>query len=306
MVCVPRSYNCYQVSYTGFKEEHSKYLHKGFQCANIQLLRFLSDSFERLNFGLVRLDAGSSHSKLAGNATAIVAFDPVKYSYTQQLISKERTLLECNPEISKIECLDDIKLEFQPTSSHDTMLSVDETHKALKVLHHAHPDFHGVLERSPDTAQPVTSCNMGFVQFENGHLTTKHLYRSCSKEHLTTGPQSIISHYEAHPNWQAKSLASMDTWTGETGPLYETVAASYAQVMMRSGEKFTTHGGNEVTMLAVRLKNSVSEALSIGPTIIGAHTDNEKILHLSVPKIFLITTEATHVYRSTFVNYSVS
>jgi len=281
----PNNTTAYSIKVSGLNGGHSGMdIHKGLGNANKIMNRVLFNGFEHFGLRISEINGGSLRNAIPRESIAHFVIDTV---------SKEPFLFETN------EIINNIKNEF---SSLEQNLSIEVT--AIKApekvmdlgvqegfIKSVYTALNGVYRMSPDITDLVeTSNNIARVIVKDGAIKVGCLTRSSSETGKYDLANAIRSAFElsgfeielsgSYPGWQpninSDILKIMDK-------LYEKIHGEKAKVA-------ACHAGLECGILGQNYPEM--DMISFGPTILGAHSPDERASISSTQKFwnFLLET----------------
>ncbi|MCL7987496.1 aminoacyl-histidine dipeptidase [Sphingobacterium sp. lm-10] len=255
-------------------------IHKGLGNANKLLMRVLDSVISEADARLYTVDGGGLRNAIPREATATLACrsadaagirDMVKR--TQQIIAKEYAATEPSLAISTTQENADDEL---------SVLTVESQQKFVAVCNVAH---HGVFRMSavfPDLVE--TSNNVARIVLKSGKYTILCLTRSAiqsSKEYLAMILRSTFEMLDAevafsgdYPGWEPEP----------EGELVQLTADTYRRLFNSEPSVCAGHGGLECGLIGKVYPNL--KMVSVGPTIRGAHSPDERASISSVAKFW--------------------
>jgi dipeptidase D len=251
--------------------------------ANKIMNRLLFDGYTNFGLQISEINGGSLRNAIPRESNAIVTVD---------LISKEAFLLETNLLINiiKEEFLTlepNLTVEIQEITSPENVMELGVQEGLLKSIYAAH---NGVYRMSPDIADLVeTSNNIARVILKDGHIKIGCLTRSSSESNKSDLANSLKSAFELsgfdvdlsgeYPGWQPNvNSAILDVVTN----LYKELHGEKAHVA-------ACHAGLECGILGQNYPEM--DMVSFGPTILGAHSPDERACISSTQKFWKFLLE---------------
>ncbi len=280
----PEQSIAFKISVTGLNGGHSGMdIHKGLGNANKIMNRLLYNGFEHFGLRIASIDGGSLRNAIPRESFAIITIDE---------ISKEPFLFEIG------ELIATIKKEFSTIESN---LSIDITSSELPdqimelgvqegLIKSIYAALNGVYKMSQDMDDLVeTSNNIARVIVKDGNITIGCLTRSSSESSKYDLANSLRSTFElagfevdlsgSYPGWQPNVNSEiLDVMSG----LYEELHGEKARVV-------ACHAGLECGILGQNYPEM--DMISFGPTILGAHSPDERVSIPSVHKFWKFTLE---------------
>lgn len=294
--CEP-DYKKYTIKISGLLGGHSGMeIHKGRANAIIELanvLKFMED--ENIDFYLVSIDAGKFDNVICPEAICEVVVSANDENKFKNLISKldgdlksEHQLTDKNITLTTKLVGDDI-LRPLNTVGADTIrpLSKESTSKLIDILVTI-PQ--GLIEISQEFINiPWTSLNLGVIKTESDKIVLSGLIRSNNdfkRLKLVRKFETIIKNAGGefldkghYPAWEYN----------KNSKLKEDILKAYKSAYGRDMEVVATHGGLESGLFIEKIKGL--EVVSIGPTMEGVHSIDEKLHIDTVGKLYSFLIE---------------
>lgn len=256
---------------------------KGLGNANKIMNRLLFDGFTNFGLRISEINGGSLRNAIPRESFASVVIDS---------ISKDAFLFETNL------LMDSIKEEFfslepnltiviQETKFSKKVMELGVQEGFLKSIYAAH---NGVYRMSPDISNLVeTSNNIARVIVKNGHIKIGCLTRSSSESNKLDVANSLKSAFELsgfivefsgeYPGWQPNINSE----------ILEVVSNLYENLHGEKANIVACHAGLECGILGKNYPKM--DMVSFGPTILGAHSPDEKASISSTQKFWKFLIE---------------
>jgi len=274
----PQNYFWFDVEVSGLKGGHSgSDIHVGLGNANKILARYLYSLHQESPIVLSKIDGGNLHNAIAREASATVGIP---------MASKERAIILLNILQADLENelpLDDrnVKLQIQstdaPTHSIDMQTSVD-----LILALYALP--HGVMGWSLDMPGTVeTSTNLASVKMKENQkiiVTTSQRSSTASLKNDTVNMVTIVFQLAGA---EAKSSDGYPGWKpNPDSPVLRVSKAVFEKFFGEKAKIISIHAGLECGLFLE--KNPKLDMISCGPTVMGAHSPDERLEISTVEK----------------------
>lgn len=148
---------------------------------------------------------------------------------------------------------------------------------------------HGVLTMSETLSETVeTSCNLARVNSELGRVNITMTARSLRAAGLDE-VKDRVSPIVERVNGAVVVAGGYPCWTPQRdSPLLDTASRAYEEVYRRTPVIQVVHAGLECGVIVAKVPEM--QAISIGPSIIGAHTPEEYVVPSSVPPTWALLT----------------
>jgi dipeptidase D len=267
------------ISVSGLNGGHSGMdIHKGLGNANKIMNRVLFDGFENFGLRIAELNGGSLRNAIPRESKATIVIDT---------ISKEPFFFEMNELIINIttefKSLEpNLSIEISETNLPEKVMSLGVQEGFIKSIYTA---LNGVYRMSPDIKDLVeTSNNIAKIVVKNGNISVNCLTRSSSETNKIDLANSIRSAFELagfevsfsgeYPGWlpniNSDILKVLDN-------LYEKLHGEKAKIA-------ACHAGLECGILGQNYPKM--DMVSFGPTILGAHSPDERASISSTEKFW--------------------
>ncbi len=267
----------YQISVKGLEGGHSGIeIHKGLGNANKIMNRLLLDAYENFGLQISNITGGSLRNAIPRESEAIVAIDS---------INEDVFLLEINLLITAIKAeqqrMDpNLTIELKKIRTPKKVMDLGVQEGIIKSLHTAH---NGVFRMSPEVEGLVeASNNIAKVQIGSGALKIDCLTRSSVLSSRTNVANSLRSAFElsgcevnfggAYPGWKPN----------RNSPILKVLDDTYYKLHNERAHIMACHAGLECGIIGEHYPNM--DMVSFGPTILGAHSPDERVSISSVQK----------------------
>ncbi|PHM68965.1 beta-Ala-His dipeptidase [Xenorhabdus sp. KJ12.1] len=280
---LPANYQTLQLTIKGLKGGHSGGdIHLGLGNANKLLARFLAEYSDELELKLIHLQGGTLRNAIPREGSTIIAvpaaqlpkLHQVKDNYLEML-KNEYAVAETNLTL----LLDDVKTLSQA-------LTADCQSRFIAMLN-TMPN--GVIRMS-DVAKGVveTSLNVGVVNMEEDHVEVICLIRSL----IESGKAYVVGMLNSLAKLSgAEATASGDYpgWQPDAdSPVMHLVRETYHQLFDSTPNIMVIHAGLECGLFKKPYPDM--DMVSIGPTIRGAHSPDERVHIKSVGQYWQLLT----------------
>lgn len=276
---VPSKTSGFQISVTGLQGGHSGMdIHKGLGNANKIMNRLLFNGFEHFGLRISEINGGSLRNAIPRESFAKIVIDDV---------SKKPFLFEIG------ELIETIRSEFK-TVDPNVSIEVKAIENPKKVMDlgvqegfikSIYAGLNGVYRMSPDIEDLVeTSNNIARVIVKDGEIQVLCLTRSSSESSKYDLANSLRASFElagfdveysgSYPGWQPNVNSG----------ILEILKAQYEQLFQSAPRVVACHAGLECGILGQNYPKM--DMISFGPTILGAHSPDEKVSISSVQKFW--------------------
>ena len=277
---IKKDYKNYSIRLTGLLGGHSGMeIHKGRAnaiCELAYVLRMMLD--ENIDFYLNSIDGGKFENVICPDAESLVLVKNSDVDKFQNLI------LKLNEKLKNEYILTDsnIKIVIESVENLKTLMTKDS---AINLIDTIFSLPQGLIEISQEFSNlPWTSLNLGIVETNDDKIILTTFFRSnedLKKEKIVKKYKTIVEDhggkfviYGEYPAWQYN----------KTSKFKEALIKTYKELYDKDMKIEATHGGLECGLLIQKIEGL--EAFSIGPTVLGVHSTDEKLKIDTVAKIY--------------------
>lgn len=280
---LPADYQTFKMTLKGLKGGHSGGdVHLGLGNANKLLARFLAGHSDDLGLKLLELQGGTLRNAIPREGYAIIAVPANKVAELQALRARYEDILK--NELAAVEpnlvlVLENIETKLQPLTA--------DCQSRFQFFLNAAPN--GVIRMS-DVAKGVveTSLNEGVVKMDEESAEVIFLIRSLidSGKNYVVNMLTSLSKLAgaefkaegAYPGWQPDA----------DSPVMQVVSQTYQDLFAKVPKVMVIHAGLECGLFKKPYSNM--DMVSIGPTIRGAHSPDERVHVESVGQYWKLLT----------------
>jgi dipeptidase D len=280
---LPANYQTLQLTLKGLKGGHSGAdIHLGLSNANKLLARFLAAHADELNLKLIHLQGGTLRNAIPREGVAVIAVPAAQLERLYQL--KDDYLEILANEYAAIEA--NLTLLLDETVASSQPLATDCQSRFIAMLN-TMPN--GVIRMS-DVAEGVveTSLNVGVVNMDEGKVEIVCLIRSL----IESGKDYVVEMLNSLAKLSgAKAVASGNYpgWQPDANsPVMHLVRETYHQLFASTPNIMVIHAGLECGLFKKPYPDM--DMVSIGPTIRGAHSPDERVHIKSVGQYWQLLT----------------
>jgi dipeptidase D len=280
---LPSGYQLVQINLKGLKGGHSGAdIHLGLGNANKLLARFLFSQWRNLGLRLISFNGGTLRNAIPREASAILAVGEDKFAELQNVC--DAYLRTLNAELTAVET----NLSFTVKTADCTQNPLtDASQSKVIALLNAMPN--GVIRMS-DAVEGVveTSLNVGVVTTEQDRLNVVCLIRSLTDsgkdyvaEMLGSLSELAGADFKAeggYPGWQPNPAS----------PIMHIVNDTYHKLFDAMPKVMVIHAGLECGLF--KKPYPEMDMVSLGPTIRGPHSPDEKVNIASVGRYWQLLT----------------
>lgn len=266
----PEGYTALEIKVSGLKGGHSgDDIHKGLGNANKILVRYLWKAYRELGLRLSSIEGGNLRNAIAREASAI-GLVPSKYKEEARVALNmlahdvEQELRHTDP---------GVKLGLGSCDQPDKVFSVDFQNKLINALY-ACP--HGVMSWSKEIEGLVeTSTNLASVQLKDDEILVTTSQRSSvesARDNIANMVNSVfelagarVEHSDGYPGWEPNMESHV----------LDVSVSTYKKLFGNLPEVKAIHAGLECGLFLQKYPGM--DMISIGPTIKGAHSPDERL-----------------------------
>lgn len=281
---LPKNASAYLITVKGLKGGHSgDDINKGLGNSNKILNRILYEGTFNYDINIASIDAGNLHNAIAREGKAVVMIlDKHKNTFLQfikdfhQIIKNE--LKHTDP---------DVEISIEPTENPAFILDEFTQCDLVQALY-ACP--HGVLAMDHSMENFVeTSTNLASVKMKNNQLIIATSQRSSvesKKEDACNMVASVfelinadIEHNEGYPGWTPNPDSQV----------LKVFNQAYVNLFNKKALVLAVHAGLECGLIGEKYPEM--DMISVGPTIRGVHSPDERLLIKTVQEVWDLTLE---------------
>ncbi|MDR2475950.1 MAG: aminoacyl-histidine dipeptidase [Bacteroidales bacterium] len=281
----PHDYFWFDVHVSGLKGGHSgSDIHKELGNANKILARYLYTLMQETPLVLSKIDGGNLHNAIAREASATAGIP---------LASKERAsallnILQANMLMELPADDRNLRLDIHSTEAPKEVIDA-QTGRNLLLALYALP--HGVLGWSFDMPGTVeTSTNLASVKMKDNHqiaVTTSQRSSTASAKDNTVNMVTAVFQLAGA---EVKSSTGYPGWKpNPASPILHTSQAVFEKLFGTKPAIISIHAGLECGLFLE--KNPKLDMISCGPTIMGAHSPEERLKIPTVAQWWEFLTE---------------
>ncbi|ARV14897.1 aminoacyl-histidine dipeptidase [Polaribacter sp. SA4-12] len=281
---VPENSTAFSINVKGLNGGHSGMdIIKELGNANKIMNRVLFDGFTNFGLRISEINGGSLRNAIPRESFATVTIDT---------ISKEAFLFETGLLINNLKeefstKEPNLTVEIIEIASPEKVMELGVQEGLIKSIYAAH---NGVYRMSPDITDLVeTSNNIARVIVKDGHIKIGCLTRSSSESNKSDLANSLKSAFELsgfdvdlsgeYPGWQPNVNSA----------ILDVVANLYKELHGEKAHVAACHAGLECGILGQNYPEM--DMVSFGPTILGAHSPDERACISSTQKFWKFLVE---------------
>lgn len=268
-----------QISVKGLKGGHSGMdIDKGRANANKLMNRLLYHTYENYGLHIAWVQGGGLRNAIPRESVALVVVSSEKQADFQKHI--EHLSQEIKEEYAPAE--ENIQIEITPAHLPQKVMHSADQQQVIRTLYAAH---NGVYQMSRNIAGLVeTSNNIANVQISDGKIAVKCLTRSSVESSKADLANALRSAFELS-GFQVKLSGDYPGWRpNPQSPILHTVENLYQKMFAHAPKVVACHAGLECGIIGRHYPQM--DMISFGPTILGAHSPEERVNIPSVQKFW--------------------
>ncbi len=274
----------YTISVTGLNGGHSGMdIHKGLGNANKIMNRLLFDGFENFGLQVNEIKGGSLRNAIPRESFATVVVDTIHAeAFEFEIAELSKTIKH---ELSVMEA--DLQIEVNTTNLPKNVIELGVQEGLLKALYAAHNGVYIMSASIPDLVE--TSNNIAKVTIGKGEITIECLTRSSVESSKMDLVNKLRATFELigcevttsgdYPGW----APNMDS------PVLKVLDELYQKLNGEKAHVAACHAGLECGILGQNYPDM--DMISFGPTILGAHSPDERASISSAQKYWNFVLE---------------
>jgi len=277
-----KSHQAIQISISGLKGGHSGMdIHLGLANANKLLIRAIMKAAQKYKVSLSSIAGGSLRNAIPREAMAIFYIPIEDLSDVECLL--EQSIFEIKQEYNPLEPT--INFTF---SSIDADLKVINATESLKLIYVLNGIHNGVFRYSPSLPCLVeTSNNLAKITLSEGTAEILCLTRS-SIESSRTALVDCITSVLSLGSFDIATSGDYPGWTpNPDSAILKVIKDTYVKTFNHEPKVGACHAGLECGIISSKYPNV--DMVSYGPTILGAHSPDERVNIDSVNKFWQLT-----------------
>lgn len=284
MVSAPSNNIGYTITVKGLNGGHSGMeIHKGLGNANKLMNRILYRGFEKYGVRIESIVGGSLRNAIPRESVAVIAVNPAHQDdFENGMVT---TIKNIKTEFKTME--PGLSIEIIQTSAPMMVMDTKTQEDIINALYAAH---NGVYRMSADIADLVeTSNNVAKVSIKDGAIFIACLTRSSvetSKFDLADALKAAFGLADCEVTFSG----SYPGWTPNiTSPILDILVSIYEKQHGEKAKVVACHAGLECGILGTNYPGM--DMISFGPTILGAHSPDERANIASVQKFWKYVLE---------------
>ena len=281
---LPADYSAWRISVKGLNGGHSGMdIHKGLGNANKIMNRLLYKGFELFGLAVSEINGGSLRNAIPRESESIITLPKNKINDFNTAF--EQLIKDIKFELKTTEPTLQIGLQEVPLPDL-IMNSVSQ----IQLINAIYSVSNGVYRMSADIDNLVeTSNNLARVIVKDGKIFIACLTRSSIESSKMDLAQALEANFKM-ANLQVSFSGSYPGWTPNvSSPILKVLTSVYEQLYQKKPKVVACHAGLECGILGKNYPNM--DMISFGPTILGAHSPDERVSISSVQKYWRFVLE---------------
>ncbi len=269
----------YDLSITGLKGGHSGLDINTGRANAIKILARILKELDHFDYKIASIAGGSKRNAIPREAEATIIINPAKINEIEGIVNNLKSKL-----LNEFKVTDDrLKIDFNKSSFIPNKVFSDSLKEKLVNTLLAIP--HGVITMSQDIPDLVeTSTNLATITMDNNSIVVGTCQRSSvesAKNYVAQSVEAVfllanaeVKNEDGYPGWKP----NMDS------EILKISKKVYYNLFKKEPEIKAIHAGLECGILGD--KEPGLDMISFGPTIIGAHSPDEKVNIETVEKFY--------------------
>ena len=285
---LPADYSAWRISVKGLNGGHSGMdIHKGLGNANKIMNRLLYKGFELFGLAVSEINGGSLRNVIPRESESIIILPKNKINDFNTAF--EQLIKDIKFELKTTEPTLQIGLQEVPLP--DLIMNSDSQIQLINAIYSV---SNGVYRMSADIDNLVeTSNNLARVIVKDGKIFIACLTRSSIESSKMDLAQALEANFKM-ANLQVSFSGSYPGWTPNvSSPILKVLTSVYEQLHQKKPKVVACHAGLECGILGKNYPNM--DMISFGPTILGAHSPDERVSISSVQKYWRFVLEILKV-----------
>ena len=281
---LPADYSAWRISVKGLNGGHSGMdIHKGLGNANKIMNRLLYKGFELFGLAVSEINGGSLRNAIPRESESIIILPKNKINDFNTAF--EQIIKDIKFELKTTEPTLQIGLQEVPLP--DLIMNSDSQIQLINAIYSV---SNGVYRMSADIDNLVeTSNNLARVIVKDGKIFIACLTRSSIESSKMDLAQALEANFKM-ANLQVSFSGSYPGWTPNvSSPILKVLTSVYEQLHQKKPKVVACHAGLECGILGKNYPNM--DMISFGPTILGAHSPDERVSISSVQKYWRFVLE---------------
>ena len=285
---LPADYSAWRISVKGLNGGHSGMdIHKGLGNANKIMNRLLYKGFELFGLAVSEINGGSLRNAIPRESESIIILPKNKINDFNTAF--EQLIKDIKFELKTTEPTLQIGLQEAPLPN-----LIMNSDSQIQLINAIYSVSNGVYRMSADIDNLVeTSNNLARVIVKDGKIFIACLTRSSIESSKMDLAQALEANFKM-ANLQVSFSGSYPGWTPNvSSPILKVLTSVYEQLHQKKPKVVACHAGLECGILGKNYPNM--DMISFGPTILGAHSPDERVSISSVQKYWRFVLEILKV-----------
>ncbi len=281
---LPADYSAWRISVKGLNGGHSGMdIHKGLGNANKIMNRLLYKGFELFGLAVSEINGGSLRNAIPRESESIITLPKNKINDFNTAF--EQIIKDIKFELKTTEPTLQIGLQEVPLPN-----LIMNSDSQIQLINAIYSVSNGVYRMSADIDNLVeTSNNLARVIVKDGKIFIACLTRSSIESSKMDLAQALEANFKM-ANLQVSFSGSYPGWTPNvSSPILKVLTSVYEQLYQKKPKVVACHAGLECGILGKNYPNM--DMISFGPTILGAHSPDERVSISSVQKYWRFVLE---------------
>ena len=281
---LPADYSAWRISVKGLNGGHSGMdIHKGLGNANKIMNRLLYKGFELFGLAVSEINGGSLRNAIPRESESIIILPKNKINDFNTAF--EQLIKDIKFELKTTEPTLQIGLQEAPLPN-----LIMNSDSQIQLINAIYSVSNGVYRMSADIDNLVeTSNNLARVIVKEGKIFIACLTRSSIESSKMDLAQALEANFKM-ANLQVSFSGSYPGWTPNvSSPILKVLTSVYEQLYQKKPKVVACHAGLECGILGKNYPNM--DMISFGPTILGAHSPDERVSISSVQKYWRFVLE---------------
>ncbi|NBU05790.1 MAG: aminoacyl-histidine dipeptidase, partial [Sphingobacteriia bacterium] len=281
---LPADYSAWRISVKGLNGGHSGMdIHKGLGNANKIMNRLLYKGFELFGLAVSEINGGSLRNAIPRESESIIILPKNKINDFNTAF--EQLIKDIKFELKTTEPTLQIGLQEAPLPN-----LIMNSDSQIQLINAIYSVSNGVYRMSADIDNLVeTSNNLARVIVKDGKIFIACLTRSSIESSKMDLAQALEANFKM-ANLQVSFSGSYPGWTPNvSSPILKVLTSVYEQLYQKKPKVVACHAGLECGILGKNYPNM--DMISFGPTILGAHSPDERVSISSVQKYWRFVLE---------------
>ena len=281
---LPADYSAWRISVKGLNGGHSGMdIHKGLGNANKIMNRLLYKGFELFGLAVSEINGGSLRNAIPRESESIIILPKNKINDFNTAF--EQLIKDIKFELKTTEPTLQIGLQESPLPN-----LIMNSDSQIQLINAIYSVSNGVYRMSADIDNLVeTSNNLARVIVKDGKIFIACLTRSSIESSKMDLAQALEANFKM-ANLQVSFSGSYPGWTPNvSSPILKVLTSVYEQLHQKKPKVVACHAGLECGILGKNYPNM--DMISFGPTILGAHSPDERVSISSVQKYWRFVLE---------------